>query len=858
MDAKHWDQIEELFHAALAMDAGERPHYLRQACLGNGSLQKEVESLISALESSDGFMEHPAFELGMEVLRTNQTETMLGKTVAAYRVLRRLGKGGMGEVFLAQDTRLGRNVALKFLSPEFVGDNWAKRQLIKEAQAVAMLDHPNICPVYGIEEHEGHSFIVMQYVEGETLADMIRTQALSADRVLPLARQIVGALAEAHASGIIHRDIKPRNMMVTNGGQMKVLDFGLAKTIQAKKNNENAPDSISHLAQTGLLVGTVAYMSPEQLRGEKLDYRSDIFGLGTVLYEMASGGNPFARDTNAETISAILTSSPPSLRQNGSQVGRDFERVVQKCLEKDRNRRYQSASELLIEWENVARNTGVNLSRLWSVSVGRAIAIAMLLLLISVLFYVYRGVTRQRTIAILPIADETGDPSVDYLADGLSKSIIDQLSDLHHLKVKAFSIVSGYKGQVDPLKIGRELGVDYVVIGKISGAGHSMSLQVSMIESEDGSQSWGKTYPLDPATTLSIQGEIAKQITSYLELLPRTDDAKLAGGHRPTQAAFEEYLRGLDAWSVRKKENIDQAIAHFTKAKDLDPSYALAYAGLADCYVLLNVVSYGNMETQEAMAKAEWAARRAVDIEPDSAEAHAALGVVQVRSHWNWQAAGREFDRAIQLKPDYAPAHLWYSELLAITGDPAAAIAESKRAKDLDPFSPATMQNYCRSFYFARQYDEATRCLDKLDAEYPGDHGRFLRGYIDMKKGLYADAIEIFKGIYARDKSLGGAALGYAYGFTGNKPEAFKVLHEMLRLSEELKGKNQELPQQELALIYLGLGDRPKAFALLEKSAEAKFWPFTSVAVDPFFDSERSDPAFVELVRKLNLPQGLH
>jgi serine/threonine protein kinase len=858
MDAKQWEQIEDFFHSAMAMDASERSLYLYRACSGDDSLRMEVESLIKAFESSNGLMEQPAFELGLQVMRGSQADSIVGTMVSAYKILEPLGKGGMGEVYLAEDTRLGRKVALKFLSPEFVGDNWAKRQLIREAQAVAMLDHPNICPVHGIEEHEGQSFIVMQYVEGETLADIIRAQALTADQVLLLAHQIIAAFAEAHAHGIIHRDIKPRNMMVTNSGQVKVLDFGLAKTIQAKKNAENVTDSISHLAQAGLLVGTVAYMSPEQLRGEKLDYRSDIFGLGTVLYEMASGGNPFARDTNAETISAILTSSPASLRQNGSQVGRDFERVVQKCLEKDRDGRYQSASELLIEWENVARKTGVQLSRKWSVSIGRAVAVAMLLLIVSVLFYVYLSVTKQRTIAILPMADETGDPSVNYLADGLSESIIDQLSELHKLKVKAFSMVSGYKGQIDPRKIGRELGVDYVVVGKISGVRNSLSLQISMIDSEDGSQSWGKTYPLDPGATLSIQDEIAKQITSHLELLPRADAARIAGTHRPTQAAFEEYLRGRDAWSGRKKENIDQAIAHFTKAKDLDPGYALAYAGLADCYVLLNIVSYGSMETQEAMSKAEWAARRALDIDPDSAEAHAALGVVQVRSHWNWQAAAREFDRAIQLKPDYAPAHLWYSELLAITGDLSAAIEESKRAKDLDPFSTAAMQNYCRSFYFARQWGEATRCLDKLNAEHPGDHGKFLRGYLDMKKGQYSDAIEIFKSIYARDKSLGGAALGYAYGITGNRSAALDVLKEMLKLSEELRAKNQELPPQELAIIYLGLGDKPQAFALLEKSAEEKFWPFTSVAVDPFFDSERSDPAFIELVRRLNLPQAPH
>src|SRR6266404_3340314 len=324
MKSKDWDHIEGLFHAALAMESGQRPHYLRQACSGNESLQKEVESLISAIESSNGLMEQPVFELGLKVLGGN-VDSMVGRKVGGYKILKLLGRGGMGEVYLAEDTRLGRKVALKFLSPEFVGDNWAKRQLIKEAQSVAILDHPNICPVYGIEEHEGHSFIVMQYVEGETLADIIRPQALSADRLLPLSRQIVGALAEAHAHGIIHRDIKPKNIMVTNSEQVKVLDFGLAKTIQQKQSSEAAADSVSHLSQLGLVPGTVAYMSPEQLRGEKLDYRSDIFSLGTVLYEMATGKNPYAQETNAEIISAVLTIKPAPFRQTSAQTSREFD-----------------------------------------------------------------------------------------------------------------------------------------------------------------------------------------------------------------------------------------------------------------------------------------------------------------------------------------------------------------------------------------------------------------------------------------------------------------------------------------------------------------------------------------------------
>src|SRR5882672_7323876 len=305
MNRAQQDQLEEIFHSALELGGAERAAYLAKACSGDGSLSGEVASLIAAFESGNGFMDQPAFDLGLKVMGGTVTGSMTGKEVGGYKILNPLGQGGMGEVYLGEDTRLGRKVALKFLSPEFVGDNWAKRQLIREAQAVAMLDHPNICAVHGIEEVAGQSFIVMQYVEGETLADLIRGKALDSDQILPLARQMVGALAEAHAHGIIHRDIKPKNIMVTPNGQVKVLDFGLAKTVQTKQSGE-AADSISYLSQSGLVAGTVAYMSPEQLRGERLDYRSDIFSLGTVLHEMLFGANPYAHASNAEIISAIL------------------------------------------------------------------------------------------------------------------------------------------------------------------------------------------------------------------------------------------------------------------------------------------------------------------------------------------------------------------------------------------------------------------------------------------------------------------------------------------------------------------------------------------------------------------------
>ena len=850
MQSKGWQEIENVFHAALVLPAEERSAYLADACSGRNWLSIEVESLLEAFESRNGFMDQPAFDLALEVLRLESPESLAGKAVGPYQVLAPLGKGGMGEVYLAEDTRLGRKVALKFLSGEFVGDNWAKRQLIREAQAVAILDHPNICPVYGIEEHNDHNFIVMQYVEGETLAQLIHNQCIQPKQFVNLAQQIVGAVAEAHAHGIIHRDIKPKNIMVTPSGQVKVLDFGLAKITQQKQSIENAVDSISHLSQTGLIQGTVAYMSPEQLRAEKLDFRSDIFSLGTVLYEVISGKNPYGHESNADIISAILTKEPPSLRINSAQIPRELDRIIQKCIEKEKPGRYQSASELLFELEKFQTTLKGEPKEDRYIWIRVAAAAIPLFLLVAVLMFVYSNVTKPRTLAILPIVNETGDKTLDYLSDGLTESLIDRLSGLSKLRVKSFSMVAGYKGQLDPQKIGRELNVDAVVIGNTTGTKDAPSFRVIMINSEDGTQLWAETYKLELNEIVQAQEEVCRQITSHLEYWPESDREKIAQVHRPPQAAFDEYLRGRDYWRFRDEENIKRAIEHFDAATKHDPSYARAYAGLSDSYVLLNVVSYGHMDTKEAMSKAEWAAKRAIEIDEKSAEAHTSLGAVEMRYHWNWAGAEREFKRAIQLKPDYAPAHHWYSNLLAIMGNVRESIAESERAKDLDPFSPVASMNYCRALYVARQYDDADACFVKLSNDQPGyTNGQYVHAFVYIKQGRYLDAIRIFEALYSANKRAGGAALGYAYGIAGRKEDARRVLSEMLDLM-----KLDYLPPQEIALIYLGLGDGQNTFIWLNKAADERFAPLASITVDPLFDTIRSDERFDELLKKLSLP----
>ncbi|HEX8459381.1 MAG TPA: protein kinase [Pyrinomonadaceae bacterium] len=853
MRFKDWERIEELFHTAVALPAEERAGHLDRVCSGNAALRAEVESLLAALDDHPEFMEQPVLSLGMRILSEDTHEkSLVGETVGPYHIIRLLGWGGMGEVYLADDKLLGRKVALKFLARKFVDDQWAKRQLMKEAQAVAQLYHPNICAVHGFEEHAGHSFIVMQYIEGETLDCLLKAGLLGIDQKLFLARQIANALTEAHAHGIIHRDIKPQNIMVTAAQQAMMLDFGLAKVVQQKQGLSGMEVRHPETSQLGFIPGTVAYMSPEQLRGERLDYRSDVFSFGTVLYEMIAGENPYHKESKAEIISAVLNDRPRPLREIAPGVPIELESIIQKCLEKNEENRYPSASEILYDLENleaVINNDG----RRFKFSILGTVSTAVItLLLIALSAFIYLRLTRVPTIAVLPIVNASDDASIEYLGDGLSESLINKLSGLSYLRVKPLTSVSGYKGKVtDVQAVGRDLNVDAVLAGKIIRQGESLVLEAALVNTSEGTQMWGARYGITMTEIFAMQEDISENIASNLKL-------RLLGHRKNPQAgrgtenpeAFRQYMLGRYYWKYRDKDNIRKAVEHFNTAIKLDPLYARAYAGLADCYVLLNMVSYGHTETKEAMTRAEAAAKQALDIDDTLPEAHTSLGVVNVRYRWNWPEAEKEFKRAIELNPDYAAAHYGYSNLLAILGRQQESIHQSEAAKDLDPFSPAVFMNYCRSFYYARRYDQALDCFGNLIAEYPSyTNGEYARGYVYLQKGMYQDATRIFEKIYAADKSLAGAALGYTYGVTGRRPDALRVLSDMTVLSRQTY-----IPPQEFALIHLGLDDLDNAFAWLQKALEEHFASLVYLPVDPLFGKLHADPRFIILRQRLGLP----
>ncbi len=854
MPNRNLNQIESVFHAVLDLPADERAAYLAKACNGDETLYAEVSSLISALDSRDGFMDQSTLDLGLNVLAQSDEQSMTGKSVGPYKVISRLGKGGMGEVYLAEDTRLARKVALKFLSQELVGDNWAKRQLVKEAQAVAMLDHPNICSVYGIEESDEHSFIVMQYVEGETLADLIRKQSIIPDQVVELARQIVGALTEAHAHGIIHRDIKPGNIMVTKSGQVKVLDFGLAKTIQQKHSVDGRLNSVSNLSQTGIVQGTIAYMSPEQLRGETLDYRSDIFSVGTVLYEIMSGTNPFMRENNAEIISSILTVEPKPIAQISTASPKGLDPIIRRCLKRDRLERYQSASEVLLDLAKLDK--GIALHPRWRsfLSLRAGALLGLILFVVIGIAVFYSGWTvKTHSIAVLPITCE-GIPPEGCLGPAVTQGLIARLARRSDFVIKTSGTTPSLYGPnaVSAQTIGRQLGVEAVLFGKIMKRGDSVILQTRLESVSDASRLSENEYVL-PSQAVPLMEELFVRLAFYPDAPPTEDEKKsfalLGAIQSRNPEAVELYFRGLHYWNKRDRANIQKAIELFDQAIDRDPFYALAYSGLSNCYVVMSSVAYGTLSTKEAMTRATAASKKALEIDPNLAEAHTSLGIVQLKYDWNWREAEKSFKRAIELKPDNPTAHYWYSNLLGTTGKLEEAVVESERAKELEPFSPLFITNLGRAYYRARRYDKAIDYLKKVLEEKPSNtSAMYVLAYTYFQKGLYNEAIELLEQISSTNKWLAAAPLGYAYAKVGRADEARKILAEM-----EALPKTENLPAQERAIVYIGLGDNDSAFYWLEKSYEDRFAAIISLTTEPIFEGLRSDPRFTLLARKINL-----
>jgi serine/threonine protein kinase/Tfp pilus assembly protein PilF len=803
------------------------------------------------------------------------TTLSTGAHLGPYDILGPLGSGGMGEVYRARDPRLGRDIAIKVLPAAFSTDPDRLRRFEQEARAAAALNHPNIVTIHSVEEASGIRFLTMELVEGTSLSDLIPKDGLPLDRLLNIAIPLADAISAAHQTGITHRDLKPANVMVTPDGRVKVLDFGLAK-LRETSPVEPAVSALPTMALTreGRIVGTVTYMSPEQAEGKPVDHRSDIFSLGVLLYEMATGARPFTGDTSVSVLSSIIKDTPRSVTELKPVLPRDLSRIIKRCLAKDPEYRYQSAKDLrndLRELQQDSDGSELQVSRASRVDPGTPVGVATghrtarratigALVLLAVALVLGRlWFTRASTggaidsLAVLPFVNIGADPNTEYLSEGITENLINSLSQLPTLRVVPRSTVFRYKGrELDFQKIGRELTVRAVLTGRVVQRGDTLNIQTDLVDVTSDSQLWGHQYTRTLADLITVQEEIATAVSDKLRLRPTPDEQKrLTKRSTENAEAHQLYLKGQYYWNRRTGQTLRQATEYFQQAIDKDPGYGLAWAGLADGYALYGFNGAGS--PRDAAPRAKEAALRALRIDDTLAEAHTALGVIKLVYDWDWSGAEREFKRAIELNPRDGSSHMRYGGYFEDLGRMDDAIAEHKRAQEIEPLSLIIGAVAGRIFYHARQYDRAIGELGKnleLDPNFAQTH--LYLGLAREQQARYVDAIaELHKGLtLSEGESEMAGALGHAYGVSGKREEAEKALVDLKNRSTQ-----HYVAPFDVALVYVGLGAKSSTFDWLDKAFEDHSTWLMWIKVDPRFDGIRDDPRYHDLLRRMRLPE---
>jgi serine/threonine-protein kinase len=750
-------------------------------------------------------------------LSVSQTKTIRkpnvssGKTIAGkYKIIEEIGRGGMGVVYKAEDTRLKRAVALKFLPPELTQDEEAKQRFIQEAQAAAALDHPNICTVYEVDEADGQTFIAMSFIDGQSLKEKLEAGPLDIDEAKDIAIQVAEGLKEAHEKGIVHRDIKPANIMLTDKGRARITDFGLAKLSGG-----------ADLTKASTIMGTVAYMSPEQAKGEAVDLRTDIWSLGAVLYEILSCKQPFKSDHDQAVIYSILNENPAPIIKIRKDIPLEMEQVIKKSLQKDPRSRYDHMSVMLADLKSAGRKF-------------------------------ITSTADKPSIAVLPFVNMSADPENEYFSDGLSEELINALTKITDLHVVARTSSFAFKGEkVDIREVGQKLNVGTLLEGSVRKSGNRVRITAQLVKVEDGYHLWSERYDRSIEDVFAIQDEITEKIVGNL----RTTLDILTPIHeeqRPDKfEAHELYLKGRYYWNRLSPDWINKALIYYDQAIKKDPNYALVYTAKAEAYSLL-ATGLDILSTNEAMPKAKEAALKALELDPNLAEGHVSLGLVATCYDWDRKAANKHFQKALELNPNSVSVHQWKEYYLTyMEGDYHEGITHLERALELDPLNLLIQGRLGYMYYFLRDFDHAIEWFKKMIDFEPN----FPLGYLGLtecygKKGWYDEAIaegeKVLEMGMRADAVIGG--LGAWYAIAGKKDKALELLSEL-----EERSKKGYVSSFWLAAIHMGLGEMDNAFESLEKAYQERDGNLIYISVPSPFDMLSPDPRYKKLLKKMGL-----